>query len=74
MEWFILKCGKNPHDECNYTKVDIEPSCCGNKSICAVKASADEHDHPILTEGLKNEMSRALIRRKNTQHVRLHSC
>ena len=74
MDWFILKCGKSPTNECNYTKVCDEPSCCGNVSICAVRACADDHDHPILTEELKDEMIWALIHRQDTQHVKLHAC
>jgi len=74
MDWFILKCGESPTSEYNYTKVDNEPSCTGKISICSVRAYANEHNQPILTTELKSEMIRALLRRRDTEHVRLHNC
>ena len=73
MDWFILKCGEILTNECNYIKVGKEPNCCGNQSICAIRACVDQHGRPILREELKDEMIWALVHGKETQHVRLRA-
>lgn len=74
MAWFILKCGSSPTKACNYKKISSEPSCCGNESICAIEACPDEHEHPIITDELRDEMLWALYNRRNSSHVHLYDC
>lgn len=74
MAWFILKCGGSPTKKCDYTKINCEPSCCGSQTICAIEACSDEHENPIITEELKDEMLLALYNRQNSSHIQLNSC
>jgi len=70
MAWFSFT-GTNPSDPAHYTLVPNQPSCPGTQSLCAIQASNDGSDNPVLTNPLKDEITQALQDREPGTNVKL---
>ncbi|WP_293924792.1 hypothetical protein [Sphingobacterium sp. UBA6320] len=71
MAYFSLNTSGNPTDPQDYTLQGSQPTCLGEDQICAVQASNNGSNKPVLTEALKNEMIIALHSRTPSTNVSL---
>ena len=73
MAWYQLIATGDPTDANDYNAVG-GPSCIGATNfICAIQASPDSSNKPILTTNLRNEMINALNNRASTTNVQLRA-
>ncbi|KKX46778.1 MULTISPECIES: hypothetical protein [Sphingobacterium] len=72
MSWFPFT-GSDPSDPTHYSSpVPTQPSCPGaTQQICALQASADSNNEPIITDALKNEIINSLQNQVNGTNVKL---
>lgn len=72
MAYFELT-GANPIDPSDYTLRTSLPGCGGVDQICAVQATNNGNDEPILTAALKDEMITALHTGDESTNVKLRN-
>lgn len=72
MSWFPFT-GSDPSNPTQYAApVSTPPSCTGPpEQICALQASADANNRPIITDALKNEMINSLQNQIDGPNVHL---
>ncbi|WP_400261166.1 hypothetical protein ACFX5U_14545 [Sphingobacterium sp. SG20118] len=59
MNWYLFT-GSDPTNPAHYTLVVSKPNCTGSKQICAIRATNDGSNNPVITNSLQNEMILAL--------------
>ena len=72
MAWFQLKANGTATDPNDYASTGA-PTCSGDNHICAVQASPDANNKPILTPSLKDEMINALNNEASSTNVQLRN-
>ncbi|MEN5085125.1 hypothetical protein ABE426_01510 [Sphingobacterium faecium] len=72
MPWFQLLPNGDATDPNDYNAVG-GPSCSGINHICAIQASANTNNKPIITTPLRNEMITALDKKANSANVLLRT-
>lgn len=71
MNWFIFT-GTNPNNPSDYTLVASSPVCpFPTQKLCAIQATNDGNNQPIITCELKSEIILALNNETNTTNVKL---
>lgn len=70
MAWFSLT-GSQASNPNSYTLQGAQPSCPGTEQICAIQASADSNNKPVITNALYAEMVDALHDQTPSTNVKL---
>lgn len=72
MPWFQLVADGDPFDPVDYTPAS-SPSCSGSNYICAIQASPNASNQPVITPALQQEMNTALNKKSNSTNVHLRA-
>jgi hypothetical protein len=72
MPWFQLVANGDATDPNDYNAVG-GPSCSGPNHICAIQASPNTNNKPIITTPLRNEMITALNTNSSSTNVQLRT-
>lgn len=72
--WFTYDGSGDPGDPANYgAPSGTQPGCEGNTQICAVQATVDANQKPVIDVALSTEIDNALDNQQPTAHVKLRN-